>query len=301
MVEPGKEGLPIGRQCELLGLSRSGYYYRPHPVSVEDMELMRLIDEEYTRHPFRGSRRMVDWLADQGHPVGRDRVRRLMRVLGLQAIYPKKRLSLENKAHPKYPYLLGGLSIDRPNQVWCSDITYIRLRGGFVYLVDGLAQSVRAELGAFQHAGHGVLREGVGASDGCLASGDLQHRPGEPIHERGVHVSSEGGRRADQHGRPRPGVRQHHDRAIVAKREVRGGLPEGLPERVRLPAIAGVVLRVLQPRASAPGPRPADAVVGVQSGRVGGSEPAAGWGVAPLRSLRSLRSATPQPKAQNPP
>ena len=135
MVEPGNERLSIARQCQLLGLSRSAYYYRPHPVSEEDLQLMRLIDEEYTRHPFRGSRRMVDWLNDRDHPVGRDRVRRLMRLLGLQAIYPKKRLSLENKAHRKYPYLLRGLSIDRPNQVWCSDITYIRLRGGFVYLV----------------------------------------------------------------------------------------------------------------------------------------------------------------------
>jgi putative transposase len=117
-----------------LGLSRSAYYYRPHPLSDKDLQLMRLIDEEYTRHPFRGSRRMVDWLGDQGHVVGRDRVRRLMRLLGLQAIYPKKRLSLQNKEHDKYPYLLRSLSIERPNQVWCSDITYIRLRGGFVYL-----------------------------------------------------------------------------------------------------------------------------------------------------------------------
>lgn len=95
---------------------------------------MRLIDEEYTRHPFFGSRRMRDYLEDRGEPACRDRVRRLMRMLGLQAIYPKKRLSLGNKEHEKYPYLLRGVSIDRPDQVWCSDITYIRLRGGFVYL-----------------------------------------------------------------------------------------------------------------------------------------------------------------------
>jgi putative transposase len=95
---------------------------------------MRLIDEEYTRHPFYGSRRLAGWLCDQGHPACRDRVRRLMRFLGLQAIYPKKRLSLGNTEHQKYPYLLRGMKIDRPDQVWCSDITYIRLRGGFVYL-----------------------------------------------------------------------------------------------------------------------------------------------------------------------
>ena len=95
---------------------------------------MRLIDEEYTRHPFRGSRRMRDYLEEQGEPACRDRVRRLMQRLGLQAISPKKRLSLENKVPEKYPYLLRGLVIDRPDQVWCSDITYIRLKGGFVYL-----------------------------------------------------------------------------------------------------------------------------------------------------------------------
>jgi len=95
---------------------------------------MQLIDEEYTRHPFLGSRRMSDWLGDQGEPACRDRVRRLMRTLGLVAIYPRKRLSLGNKEHEKYPYLLGGLRIDRPDLVWCSDITYIRLVGGFVYL-----------------------------------------------------------------------------------------------------------------------------------------------------------------------
>jgi len=135
MVEPGNERLSIARQCQLLGFSRSGYYYRPQPVSDEDLELMRLIDEEYTRHPFYGSRRLADWLTDQGHPVGRDRVRRLMRMLGLEAIYPRKRLSVGNREHRKYPYLLESMSIDRPNQVWCSGITYIRLRGGFVYLV----------------------------------------------------------------------------------------------------------------------------------------------------------------------
>jgi putative transposase len=95
---------------------------------------MRLIDEEYTRHPFFGARRLSEWLGRQDAPAGRERVGRLMGLLGLEAIYPKKRLSLENKEHPKYPYLLRGLRIDRSDQVWCSDITYIRLRGGFVYL-----------------------------------------------------------------------------------------------------------------------------------------------------------------------
>jgi putative transposase len=134
MVEAANTQISVTRQCELLGVSLSSYYYQPRALSERDLRQMRLIDEEYTRHPFRGARRMSDWLGDQGEPACRERVGRLMRILGLEAIYPKKRLSLENKEHKKYPYLLRGLRIDRPDQVWCSDITYIRLRGGFVYL-----------------------------------------------------------------------------------------------------------------------------------------------------------------------
>jgi putative transposase len=134
LVEPGYGGLSIARQCELLGMSRSGYYYQPHPVSAEDLACMRLMDEIFMKHPFFGSRSLRDELADQGYPIGRDHVRRLMRLMGLEAIYPKKRLSLQNKGHRIYPYLLRDLSIERPDQVWCSDITYIRLKGGFAYL-----------------------------------------------------------------------------------------------------------------------------------------------------------------------
>ena len=133
-MEPGLARIPVARQCELLGVSRSGYYYRRAGLSERDLRQMRMIDEEYTRHPFRGSRRMRDYLEDQGEQVCRDRVRRLMRLLSLQAIYPKPRLSLENKEHQKYPYLLRGLRISSADHVWCSDITYIRLKGGFVYL-----------------------------------------------------------------------------------------------------------------------------------------------------------------------
>ena len=134
MVEPANSRISVARQCELLGVSRSSYYYQSQPPSERDLRQMRLIDEEYTRHPFFGARRLSRWLCDQGEPACRERVGRLMRILGLEAIYPKKRLSLGNKEHKKYPYLLRGLRIDRPDQVWCSDITYIRLRGGFVYL-----------------------------------------------------------------------------------------------------------------------------------------------------------------------
>ena len=117
LVQPSHEQLSIARQCELLGLPRSSYYYAANPPSERDLRQMRLIDEEYTRRPVRGSRRMRDYLEEQGERVCRDRVRRLMRHLALQAIYPKKRLSLGNKVHEKYPYLLRDPAIERPNHV----------------------------------------------------------------------------------------------------------------------------------------------------------------------------------------
>jgi len=135
LIDKANKHISIFRQCELLGLSRGAYYYQPRPVSEKDLHLMRLIDEEYTRHPFYGSRRLSDWLKDQNQAVSREKVRRIMRLMGLEAIYPKKGLSLKNKEHRTYPYLLRGLRIDHPDHVWASDITYIRLRRGFAYLV----------------------------------------------------------------------------------------------------------------------------------------------------------------------
>ncbi len=126
--------LPVSRQCELLGLSRSAYYYQP-VISQENIRLMSLIDEEFTAHPFYGKRRICDYLRNQGEDVNIKRVARLMRLMGLEAIYPKPNLSRPVKWSEKYPYLLKGVTIDKPNQVWASDITYIRLKKGFVYLV----------------------------------------------------------------------------------------------------------------------------------------------------------------------
>ena len=119
----------------MAGVSRSGLYYTPVGESGENIELMRLLDEQYTRTPFYGVRRMTHWLEKQGHRVNAKRVRRLMRQMGLEAIYPKPRLSTPAPGHRVYPYQLRGLRIDRPNQVWASDITYIRVRQGFIYLV----------------------------------------------------------------------------------------------------------------------------------------------------------------------
>jgi len=118
----------------LLGLSRSSLYYEPGGEAAEDLRLMRLIDEQYTARPFYGSRRMTIWLNDQGEGVNRKRVQRLMRVMGLEAIYPKPRLSLAGKGHRIYPYLLRGVTVERRDQVWSSDITYVPMASGFMYL-----------------------------------------------------------------------------------------------------------------------------------------------------------------------
>ena len=124
------------RQCDLIGLARASYYRggAPGEETVENLELMRLIDEEYTRHPFYGSRKMRDWLRRQGHAVNRKRVRRLMRKMRLVSVAPKPNTSSPGSEHKLYPYLLRGLQIERPDQVWCADITYLRLAHGFVYL-----------------------------------------------------------------------------------------------------------------------------------------------------------------------
>lgn len=134
-VEQDHPEISIKRQCELLGLSRSSYYYTGKGINERDVTIMNLIDEQYTRCPFYGSRRMRSWLHEQGYPVGRDHVRRLMRVMGLRAIYPRKRLSIPDESNRVYPYLLSDMDITYPDQVWAVDITYIRLSKGFAYLV----------------------------------------------------------------------------------------------------------------------------------------------------------------------
>jgi putative transposase len=126
--------LSVRRQCELLGLNRSSLYYVPATESAENLRLMRLLDEEYTRHPFQGSRRMTQWLVRQGEEVNRKRVQRLLRVMGLEVIYPKPRLSLAGRGHRVFPYLLRDVRIERPDQVWSTDITYVPLATGFMYL-----------------------------------------------------------------------------------------------------------------------------------------------------------------------
>jgi putative transposase len=125
----------VTAQCALLGLPRSSWYYQPVPASATTQELLQRLDEQYTRAPFYGSRRMTAWLRQEGYPVNRKRVRRLLQLLGLEAIYPKPRTSTPAPGHRIYPYLLRGLPITHADQVWSSDITYIRLAQGWLYLV----------------------------------------------------------------------------------------------------------------------------------------------------------------------
>jgi len=135
MVERMNPVLPISRQCRLLAVPRSSVYRKPPEASAEDLAIMGQIDRQYLARPYYGSRRMAAWLATQGHVVNRKRVQRLMRLLGLVAIYQRPNTSKPAAAHKIYPYLLRGLAIERVNQVWCSDVTYIPMAKGFVYLV----------------------------------------------------------------------------------------------------------------------------------------------------------------------
>jgi len=135
LVERGNPTLPVAQQCRLLTVSRSSVYRQPATVSEEERTIMALIDRQYLARPYYGSRRMTAWLATQGHVVNRKRVQRLMRLMALVAIYQRPNTSKAAAAHKVYPYLLGGMAIERVNQVWCSDVTYIPMARGFLYLV----------------------------------------------------------------------------------------------------------------------------------------------------------------------
>jgi putative transposase len=135
LVERDKPEISVRRQCELLGVNRSGLYYEPVGESEENLRLMWLLDEQYTRTPFYGSRKMTEWLVSEGYGVNRKRVSRRMALLGVEAVYPKPKLSQPGEGHRIYPYLLRDTTITRVNQVWSTDITYIRMAQGFLYLL----------------------------------------------------------------------------------------------------------------------------------------------------------------------
>jgi putative transposase len=135
LIEPAHPQLSIVHQCALVGLARSSWYYTPQGETPENLLLMRLLDEQYTKTPFYGVERMTAWLRQQGYEVNPKRVRRLLRLMGLEALYPKPRLSLPAPGERRYPYLLRERPIRRVNDVWSTDITYVRMQQGFLYLV----------------------------------------------------------------------------------------------------------------------------------------------------------------------
>jgi hypothetical protein len=220
---------------------RSGLYYEAAPETAENLRLMRLLDEQYTRTPFYGVRKMVWWLDEQGYPVNPKRVRRLMRLMGLEAIYAKPRLSLPAPGHKIYPYLLRDLTISRPDQAWCSDITFIRLRGGFIYLV--------AVMDWFSRY---VLAWEVSVSletSFCVSALNWALECGRPDIFRPVG----GSRHRHQHGRTWTRDGQHFHRTFVEDGEVRRDLFERLLGRAGSDGEFENLLWFLQSRAPSSG------------------------------------------------
>ena len=238
LVDRRHRDLSIVRQCQLLSVSRSSLYYRAKGTSQQDLSLMRELDRQYLETPFYGSRRMRASLERQGMPVSRKRVQRLMRVMGLRAIYRRPRTSHPAPERRVYSYLLRDLAITRPNQVWAADITYLPMGRGFLYLVAimdwhsryvlawRLSNTPRSGSGA--GSGDRLLCRGAGRRPGSGNARRVQHRPRKPVHQPGVHADTAGTLGEDQHGRPGQVPRQHLRGAAVADGEVRGGLPEGL-------------------------------------------------------------------------
>ena len=135
MIDGDHKVLSIVRQCELVSINRSGYYHKPAGETEFNLRLMRLIDEQHLLTPFYGARQMARHLRRRGYVVGRKRIRRLMSKMGMAVVYQRPRTTIPNRDHVIYPYLLRDVKIDRPNQVWCTDITYIPMQRGFLYLV----------------------------------------------------------------------------------------------------------------------------------------------------------------------
>jgi hypothetical protein len=190
LVDRADADLSIVAQCRLLKVARSTLYYRAAPVSADDLRLMRRLDVQYLATPFYGSRRMVAVLRRDDEAVNRKRVRRLMRLMGIEAIYQKPNTSRRHPEHKVYPYLLRDLVIDRPNQVWCADITYITLAKGLCVsgCGDGLVQPACSGMAIIDRVGHDVLRGGVAGRDGSIrAAGHIQHRSGCAVHQRRLH------------------------------------------------------------------------------------------------------------------
>jgi len=248
--------LSIRRQCTLLGIARSGVYRPPRSANDNDLALMRRIDELFTAWPFLGSRRMAAMLRAEGHAINRKRVQRLMRRMGIAALGPKPTTTKPAPGHKVFPYLLRNMIIDRSNQVWAADITYVPIGRGFLYLVAIMDWASRAMLAwrlSNTMDGRVVLRLRARGGVGPLRQArDLQYRSGEPIHQRGLHRHTRRRWHPHLHGRARPLARQRVHRAAVAQPQIRGHLPQGLRRRTRGAGRNRRVGRLLQSRITTP-------------------------------------------------
>ena len=233
MVDREHPSLSMTRQCALLGVSRSGLYYRSRGTSEEDLALMQAMDRQYLETPFFGSRRMRVWLERQGMVVGRKRVQRLMRTMGLRAIYRGPRTSRPAPEHRVYPYLLRNVQITQPNQVWAADITYLPMARGFLYLVaimDWHSRYVVSwRLSNTLEADFCIeaLQEALDQGQPEVFNTDQ----GSQFTSGGVHPCAAGTRGQDQHGWEGTLPRQHLRGAAMAYGEVRRGVPESLHQR----------------------------------------------------------------------
>ena len=258
-MEASHPQLSLRRQCEILGLNRSTFYYRPAQESDLNLHLMRLIDEQYMKTPFYGWPRMTAHLRRQGYAINHKRIQRLMIKMGLQAIYPKRRTSVADKDHKVYPYLLRNLAITHPNQVWSADITYIPMLRGFMYLVAVIDWYSRYVLawrlsntldGRFCQDALGVAL--ADAKPDIFNTDKGAHGIPCRVHSPVLHVTT--GSRWDPHqyGWPRAGPGQRVRRKALAHSQVREHLPARIWISTRAGTWLGAILRVLQSGASAP-------------------------------------------------
>jgi len=249
MIDVEHAELSIRRQCVLLGLARSTWHYQQADETTDNLRLMRLIDEQYLRRPFYGSRRMTTWLRSEGKEVNRKRVQRLMQTMGIEALHPRPRTTQRNAEHRVFPYLLRDVAIVRPNQVWSSDITYVPMPRGYMYLtavIDWYSRYVLAW--RLSNSLEGTF---------CLEALEEALSWGTPEifnTDQGVQYTAAAftGRlaaagRRDQHGRPRSGVGQRVHRALVEKREIRVPVPVRLRHGGGADRRAGRLLRLLLP------------------------------------------------------
>ena len=211
-------------QCELLEVCRGSYYYQCCPETEENLALMRRLDEMHLEHPVYGSRKLTVLLRQEGLTINRKRVVRLLRLMGIEAIYAKPRTSLPEPGHQIYPYLLRDLEVTGPDQVWCSDITYVPMATGFMYLVAVMDWWSRYVLGwrLEQHDGGGLLcgRLGGGVAGGAAGPADLQYRPRLAVHLADVYRRGGIGGGGREHGWTGPLAGQPVYRAAVAERQV---------------------------------------------------------------------------------